>query len=215
MAILAGGLVLGVGGAFTLAVWNDTEWAYGGNGIGGPGVGTSAFAVQQNVTAPFTTPFTDASTNPGSSLQFAPTPLAMTPGDVIFAPIALKTTASSPVSVGGTLQLRQAVAASGVTIDDPGGSLWSALHLSVGVSENNTTCDAAAFSAPPAGFTVLLNDQTGLSSGAAITGPQTLQAAGANTLYYCFKVELPAGSPNTLMGRTVAPAWEFFATSTP
>ena len=48
MAVAAAGLVLGVGASVTLAAWTDTEWVFGGNGAGGPGVGTSTFEVQQS-----------------------------------------------------------------------------------------------------------------------------------------------------------------------
>ncbi len=47
-AVAAGGAALGVGVAATLAAWTDTEWVFGGNGAGGPGVGTSTFAIEQN-----------------------------------------------------------------------------------------------------------------------------------------------------------------------
>jgi len=48
-AVAAGGAALGVGVAATLAAWTDTEWVFGGDGTGGPGVGTSTFAIEQNL----------------------------------------------------------------------------------------------------------------------------------------------------------------------
>lgn len=217
MAILAGGLVLGVGGAATAAVWTDTEWVFAGNGAGtGPGVGTSTFEVVQNTDSPlFATAFDSEPANPGGALSFAPNALAMTPGDVVLASVALKTT---PASIAGTLQLRQAVDADPLATpatDGPGDPLWTALHLSIGVSSTNVACTAASFTTPPAGFTVILTDQTGLSGPGAIAGTQALAAAGGTTQYYCFMVTLPLGASDTLQGHTVAPAWLFDGTSTP
>jgi hypothetical protein len=53
---------------------------------------------------------------------------------------------------------------------------------------------------------------TGLGAVPAV-GTQVLQGATGNVLHYCFVITLPAGSPDTLQGRTVAPAWQFNAVS--
>lgn len=212
MAILAGGLVLGVGGTVTLASWIDTEWVYGGDGSGGPGVGTSVFDVQQDTSNPFAplaTDFADFPDNPGGSLAFGPGALVLTPGDVVYAPVALRTTAAS---IGGGVVILPATAASGVTVADSGDLLWNALELRVGVI--TTTGDAAPPACDAAGFASYneIANGTGLGTFPVAT-PVAILGAGANTLHYCFEITLPDPSPTTLQGRTVAPAWEFEATS--
>src|SRR5690554_4082889 len=106
MAIVAGGTALGVAGLVTLAAWNDNEWVFGGTSAdGGDGVGTSEFDVVQNAwtgaTAPTTAGFASFEANPGDELTFNVNPTGLTPGDTIYAPVALKTTATS---IAGELQ---------------------------------------------------------------------------------------------------------------
>src|SRR5690606_32712415 len=98
----------------TLASWTDSEWVFGGGGGAGgddDGIGTSVFEVQQNrdVVPPAAGDvFEDRETNADAGeLTFSVDPNAMTPGDTIYAPVALRTT---PTSIAGTLQLQPAVA---------------------------------------------------------------------------------------------------------
>ena len=212
MAILAGGAVLGLGTTATLAAWTDTEWVFGGSG-NDAGVGTSMFEVEQNVVAPFdTAAFVQDETNPGQALTFGLDALSLTPGDSIYAPVALRTV---PNSVAGDVTLEPAVAASGVVVVDAAGALWNALTVRVWVSETAFTCDAGIVAS--ASIVQIAGGALGTSGGSAA---QPLSAASANTQYYCFSVTLPeplnadatreiAG----LQGRTVAPAWEFSAVS--
>lgn len=83
LAVLAGGIVLGVGATVTLASWNDSEYAFGGNGSSGPGVGTSTFDVQQDATSPWVSPGTFADfptpTSP-NRMTFTVSATAMSPG---------------------------------------------------------------------------------------------------------------------------------------
>lgn len=212
LAILAGGLVLGVGGTATLAAWVDNEWVYGGSGGDEPGVGTSTFIVEQDASSPFVDPgsWVNEDTNPGNELTFGPTdPLALTPGDIVYAPVALHTTLES---VSGDVTLQAAVAADGITADDDSGLLWDALDLRIGWVE------VAAGGTPPicSGATLgttyaIIADGTGLDT--APTGPQAIDAAGASNLHYCFEISLADDAPSTLMGRAVAPAWQFISES--
>jgi predicted ribosomally synthesized peptide with SipW-like signal peptide len=214
-AILAAGLVVGIGGTMTLASWTDTEWAYGGNGAGGPGVGTSTFQIDQDATNPFVAPgtFTNHDTNPGNSLSFGVGALALTPGDVVYAPVAIT---SIPNSIAGTVVLNAAVPATGVATNDPATLLGNTLHLSIGVISEPLgtvppTCNLAGFGA----FTPLLTDATGIYSAPAATAEAlTVPPAAKNVLHYCFKIQLPATATSTaFQGLTVAPAWSFTGTS--
>ena len=209
LAITSAGLVVGVGAAMTLATWTDTEWDFAGAG-GVPGLGTSTFIVQQDVTNPYTgAAFGNAHSNPGKTLDFETGALVLSPGDSVAAPVAYETT---PASVAGTLQLNAAVAATGVTANDPTNALWNALVLQVGWMSAAPGVTPPACTSTLTGFTSIALTGTGLGAVPAV-GTQTLQAATGNVLHYCFVVALPAGSPNSLQGLTVAPAWQFSAVS--
>lgn len=208
-AVGAVAAVVGVGGLATLAAWNDSEWIFAGNGDGGPGLGTSSFNVQQNRDAEV--PPTAASTwddhaaNPGGQVVFTPGALNLTPGDSVYAPVALKT---GEGSIAGSLALQQPVEAAGLATS---AGLWGALTYSVKATETPTACTAATWDA--FGAEVIPAD-TGFD--AAVTpAEQELEANEANIQYYCFEVTLPADAPGVdgLQGQTAAPAWQFIATS--
>lgn len=212
-ALLAAGLIVGAGGVATLASWTDTEWVFGGNAAGdGPGVGTSTFVVEQNTSKPYSAAagFTSEDSNPGGALVFGPGALELAPGDEVYAPVGLRTTSDS---ISGTVQLKAAVAASGITATDAGDELWDALDLEIGwLATTGATepavCDAANF----ASYNSIALSGSGLGATPA-AGTQVLSAAAGNVVHYCFKISLPDPSSNDLQGRTVAPAWEFESTS--
>ena len=213
LAILAGGTLVGVAVTATLAAWTDTEWIYGGDGAGGPGVGTSTFEAELNTVAPFDddADFVNDETNPGQAIVFGLDALALSPGDSVYAAVALR---SAPDSVGGDLLLQPAVAADGIASDDPDGALTAALELRVATSDTIADCDIDAFAA---GATVIAD---GPLATAGATAEQTLDADAGSVQYYCFEITLPddptlpgGGTLDDLMGLTVAPAWEFEAES--
>lgn len=213
LALAAGGVLVVGGLGYTLASWTDTEWVFGGNGSGGPGVGTSGFEVEQNVTAPFAAAgFTSDESNPGQALGFTVDALALSPGTATYAPVALRTTAGS---VAGDVALRAAVPADGVTVTDADQALWDALRVRVATTTDTAAaCDASAFSTPG---DVIADGPLGTTGGSAA---QPLAAAAGSTQVYCFEVSLPetptlpAGTTvDALQGRTAAPAWQFAAES--
>ncbi|MCC4247397.1 MULTISPECIES: SipW-dependent-type signal peptide-containing protein [Microbacterium] len=215
-AVAAGGAALGVGVAATLAAWTDTEWVFGGDGTGGPGVGTSTFAIEQNTEAPAfdEAAWTDAPDNPGGEMVFTADGILgteLSPGVSVYAPVALRTTSTS---IAGSVELQAATPADGITTADPGGLLFAALDVRVATSATPFTCDSDAFTG---GATVIADGALASTGG---SGTQTLLEASGSVQYYCFEVTLPdpipvAGGtdPAEYMGRTVAPAWEFVATS--
>ena len=207
MAIAAGGLVLGVGASVTLAAWTDTEWVFGGNGTGGLGIGTSTFEVEQATDEEFAE-FENLEDNPGGAIVFAPGALALTPGDSIYAQVALQT---ADDSLAGTVLLAPAVTADGVTTDDPDGLLATTLDLRVATDDAEIACGPGAFAE---GAEIIANGALDTAGG---TAPQTLDADATSTQFYCFEITLPALADGDdgadLMGRTIAPAWAFNATS--
>ncbi|CAD5991076.1 SipW-dependent-type signal peptide-containing protein [Agreia sp. COWG] len=219
LALLAAGLVVGVGATVTLAVWNDSEWIVGGtagaNGQPGtPGVGTSTFEVQQNTSSPFVAAsFADREVNPGGSLTFTPGALALAPGDAVYAPVSLSTTSTSVAAPSVTLA--GSVAAANIPVVDAGSQLSAALQLRVTVTTTARgtapACNAASFAA---GSTYVVGGAAATAPlNTAGTGVSTLAAASGNQLNYCFEITLPAGASDTLQGRTVAPAWQFVSAS--
>ncbi|MCF3140745.1 SipW-dependent-type signal peptide-containing protein [Paenarthrobacter sp. AR 02] len=108
-AILAGGLVLGVGAAITLAAWNDSEFAQGTFTAGAfnlEGSTDGSDFGENPVTAPATLGFTANTAN-------------MAPGDVVTAPFAVRldstttsdatVTVSTETSTGGLVGLTYAL----------------------------------------------------------------------------------------------------------
>lgn len=210
-AIAAGALVVGIGASYTLATWNDSEWVWGG-AENNPGVGTGYFNIQQN-----TTPgvdggtFADFEENPGDELTFTTGALALTPGDTIYAPVALRT---EDGSMAADVELQGAQPADGVTTNDADAKLWEAIEVSVYTSTTQTqpTC-ATGFDANDWDGAIITDAD--LNQGA--TTSQGLQADAQSIQHYCFVLTLPEGAQEgnstELMGRTIAPAWEFAAES--
>jgi predicted ribosomally synthesized peptide with SipW-like signal peptide len=210
-AIVAGCAAIGIGATATLAAWTDSEWVFGGNGAGGPGIGTSAFSVQQSTDGGLT--FTDEPDNPGGEIVFAPDALDLTPGDSVYAGVALRTAANS---VAGDVTLQPAVAAAGIVTNDPGDLLFDALNVAIVTSDEEFDCDATAF-LPGSPATLIGAGSLGSTGGSSA---QSLLAESNSVQYYCFQVQLPDPIPlapgttvDDYMGRDVAPAWEFAAIS--
>jgi predicted ribosomally synthesized peptide with SipW-like signal peptide len=222
MAILAGGLVLGIGATVTLAVWNDSEWVVGGvdsNADGtpdAPGVGTSIFEVQQNVSSPYAgAAWADRESEPGGGLTFTAGALALTPGDEIYSPVSLSTTTTSVAAE--SISLAAAIPSTSITTAvDPDGALFGALQLRVVVNESAratapVACSADAFTADAE--YVVGSDAAVVALDTAGTFAPALAAGGTNKQDFCFEISLAPDAPSTLQGRTVAPAWQFIAAS--
>jgi len=98
-AVLAGGLVLGVGAAVTLAAWNDSEFANGTFAAG-------TFNLEGSTTSA-TAGWADHEAAPGADLDFT-LPLAanLAPEDVVYAPfwLRLDATTTSDATVTTTLE---------------------------------------------------------------------------------------------------------------
>lgn len=190
LAILAGGLVLGVGAAITLAAWNDSEYATGTFSAG-------TFNIQG--TSDNTTWDEHASAGGAASLSFTLNPTSLSPGDVVYAPFAVRVdqTTTSGANVA-------------ITVDSSSGTILSGLNYQL-IQPTSWGCASGTTGTTlvPAGTAM-----TGIGGGpaafalAAGTPPTT---AGAPA-YLCFKVTAAAGLTQSSTGTVT---WKFAATSAP
>ncbi|MDQ4214299.1 SipW-dependent-type signal peptide-containing protein [Microbacterium capsulatum] len=187
-AVLAGGLVLGVGAGVTLASWNDVEnttatITASRFGIRGATDGTT-FA-QYNPTA--------------ATLGFsAVDAAALSPGKTIYALFSVKTISGS---TAGTVRLMAGTYGTGTLAD----------YLTYGVRTVTTAQCAQASDYTSTGSAAVVPDGSALNTSA--TGSQTLTANGTAQVNYCFAITLPTSTPNAAQGLTLTQTWQFSATS--
>lgn len=160
LALLAGGAVLGVGGAVTLAAWNDSEFATGLFSAG-------QFDLEGSTTG---TAFSSSPTAPGKTLTFALDADTLAPGDVVYAPFAVQLSADSDYAADVTL----AHSVSG----DIGAGLSFSLYSG---GAFGAACSAAT---PPTG-SALVTDRAADATGAVDAFPLTAAATPTNL---CFVV---------------------------
>ena len=182
-ALLAGGLVLGVGAAITLAAWNDSEFASGTFTAGqfnlvGSIDGGATWAEHATSGASAVLPFTVPATN-------------LAPGNIVYARFAVQLDATT--STGATVA---------ITAPSTTGVVTELTYTLVGTT--GTTCDAAAVT----GGTVLVTAGTAVgtvagTSSFTLSGPEVPQNL-------CFAVT--AGSA-LVEGQSGTATWQFEATS--
>lgn len=185
-ALLAGGLVLGVGTAITLASWTDQEFAKGD-------FKASTFGIVGSTDG---TNFAEHPSTP-AALSFSVSPNAMSPDTTVYARFVVKTTATT--DIGGAVQL------GGASVTGTG--LGTYLRYGVRTIPAGSACNATTY----ASGTQVVGPNSPLTAGAAST--QSLAAGGASPIGYCFAVTLPGGTPNDAQGRTATATWTFTATS--
>lgn len=193
-ALLAGGLVLGVGGAITLAAWSDTEVATGT-------FAASVFGTEsQSAGSPAYASNTAA---PGANLTFNAT--AMSPGVAHYAWLNVRTTPTT--NVAGSVALS--------SIANDAGALVPALQyraVRMAGPSPSSSCGAASFTGSP--VFIAGGPTTYLAATAMPTTPIASAIGTAGTqLGYCFEVRIAPGSANTFQGTTATVTWQFTATS--
>lgn len=186
-AILAGGLVVGVGTAATLAAWNDSEYAASTFTAG-------SFNMQGSTDQ---TAFSNYATSTGAAgLAFSVPVANLSPGDVVYAPYALRLDAAT---TNGANVVVDTVTNTGIVT-----------NLTYGVMSTTAKgCNASAFT----GGTKVIGDGTALNSVGTPTGftlaKPVASSDGAPT-YLCFKVTAGSG---LAQGQTGTVTWKFTATS--
>ena len=184
-AILAGGLVLGVGTMATLASWNDSEFA-------SATFTTGKFNLQGSVNG---TTFSDNAAGPGAALAFSTPFNNLTPTDVVYAPFAVRLAADTTNDATVTITATSTGSVNNLTYQL--------------VKTNAIGCDAAAVAA---GTPLVASSAGGAATGAVtfdLTKGSPVTSAGA-TAFLCFKVTAGAG---LTQGQTGTGTWQFQATS--
>ena len=199
-AILAGGLVFGIGAAVTLAAWTDNEYTTAT-------VASGRFGIVGSMNGG---PFGDHSQSPGATLTFTPGLGAVYPGSAAsFTAVQVRTasvaTGSTFDSVPGVVQMQTATA--------PTDALAAALVYAVRIAPAASSCNQALFDGATAP-TIVPNGTpltTAVASSAA--NSQALQAAGGNTVTYCIRIALPSTAPDGIQGITTSVTWQFAGTT--
>jgi predicted ribosomally synthesized peptide with SipW-like signal peptide len=190
-ALLAGGLVFGVGAAMTLAAWNDSEYATATFTAGKFDIVGSTDGSNFSNHNPSGSPSTSAAT-----LSFSVPVAAMAPGNTTYALFSVKTT--NPSVAGTVLLTSSSTAGTGL-----------GTYLKYGVKTiTGTTCTAATYAASTS---VVIADGTALTTGAAAS--QVVAANGGAQVNYCFAVTLPSATPNAAQGLTAIQTWQLQGTS--
>jgi len=169
-AILAGGVVLGIGAAVTLAAWSDDVFT------GGIFETNGKFVVQgssSTVLPAAAGTFRDARTAP-TKLELSFPVQDLTPGDTVYAPLAIRTTEDSTLS--GSLTKVEAAAT---------GAMKSSLTYTV--AKDSTSCDGTSGSTGATWITgAPVNGVANLSG----TAP-ALASAGRTPVQLCVAVTFP------------------------
>lgn len=191
LAVLAGGLVLGIGTAVTLAAWNDSEFANGTFAAGSFNLeGSTAGDVDAN--------YADHATAPGADLEFT-LPLAgnLSPDAVVYASfwVRLDDTTTSDATV-----IPASIAAG------TGGNEAN-LSYSIRAIGPAATCDGTGGTVVATGA-----DLSTLTSPTAVALSKGATAGTAGTaVQLCFAV---TAASTLAEGLPASVTWEFEATST-
>lgn len=187
-AILAGGIVLGVGAAVTLAAWTDNEWAEGTFGAG-------SFNVQGSTNG---TDFTDhESSGDAASLSFdLDGGKNLSPGDTVAAPFVLRLDDATTYDAS-------------VVLESAAGSGANEANLSYGI----VTVDDAASCGEGATGTTVVPTGTALDATTGAQGFDLTAGAGSAAgapVTLCFQV---TASDDLTEGDAAKAQWQFTATS--
>ncbi|QII02710.1 hypothetical protein BH92_25105 [Rhodococcoides fascians A21d2] len=197
-ALLAGGLVLGIGAAVTLAAWSDNVF-----GNAEFASGDEPWNLQGNF-ATGAAVWDEYDVSPGGGLQFAiPLKDNMTPGDVVRAPVGLR------------LEPGQELGAS-VTLTGPSNAgattFGAALRYTVYSGVSAANCVAGTLGSTTV---VAPNSPLGTGTTAPIVLPSGVPATAGTPVELCFVVTLPAGTTNAVSGQSTGQlVWDFAGTST-
>lgn len=194
-AVLAGGLVFGIGAAATVAAWTDTESASGSFEAG-------TFNIDLSV---------NGSWDNSSEMTFDTS--GMYPGSTVYAPVFVRTTPDT--SMNGELAVSSA-GASGSASGIAGSLEYRAVTTSLAPGEaKGFICAASAFTGSSTYVYGGASTRTPLSTASVGDGKQALDKASGSVRAFCFEVTLPTNTPNDAQGTTASNTWTFDAESVP
>lgn len=208
-AILAGGLVLGVGAAFTLAAWTDNEWVFGQSENGGGPPGTKSYQMQQNTYTGLAGAdvWSDQGDAPGGALTFSVNADKLVPGSTVYAPMQLRTV---PGSEGLSVLLSDAQRGASGDAD-----LYSALRVEIKKNVVKTSCNNLRFGDNTVDEDLIVGPGGALSDTSSKVIPLS-PGADANSagapVNICFALSLPSDAPPALQGKSTVPLWKFTST---
>jgi predicted ribosomally synthesized peptide with SipW-like signal peptide len=182
-AVLAGGLVLGVGTMATLASWNDSEFA------------SATFTAGKFIFegAADQTTFSDHATiGTAAALTFTTPFNNMSPNDVVYAGYAVRL---------GTGTTNNAT----VTVSDTATGKYDEYKYTV-----FTTATAGCSAASTVGATIVASNDLGAGSGSFALAKNALTTAPGATTFLCFKVTADAALTQT---SGTATTWQLQAVS--
>lgn len=199
-AILAGGLVFGIGAAATLAAWTDTEEASGSFEAG-------TFTIDLSVNG--------STWNNTSQMSFNAS--GMYPGSKVYAPVFVRTTPNT--TMDGELTV-ESQGATGDASDIAGSLEYRAVTEPIASGQEGgfkDACKASKFS--DSSTYVFGNSSAGsqakLKTAAPGAGKQALSRTSGSVRAYCFEVTLPTNTPSAAQGTTASNIWKFNAESVP
>lgn len=194
-ALLAGGLVLGIGSAATMAAWTDNEASTASFGSG-------TFAIQTSVDG--------QNWDSGAQMKFNAS--NMYPGSIVYAPVFVRTTASTSYDAEITASA-EGISTSNAFVD-------ALVYKSV--VQQITPSAAPSFSCGPELFTAgaeyAFGTPTGaiaLKTAASPNGKQVASKASSNVLAYCFQVQLKVDASSEAQGKSATHTWTFAGQSKP
>lgn len=187
LALLAAGAVVGVGGAYTLAAWNDSEFATANFASG-------SFNLEGSLDG---TTYSEHEAAPAAAEVFTLTTDNMVPDQVVYDSFFVRLDADTTVS--GTLAQPSAATATGAVAD---------YAYEIAAIDPTATCDATTLAAG-----TLLGSADALDGANAATNTVDLVAgdgAAGTAVQLCIQV---TASPDLAQGQTAEATWEFVATS--
>ena len=194
-AVLAGGLVFGVGTAATVAAWTDNESASGSFEAG-------TFSIDLSV---------NGSWDNSSEMTFDAS--GMYPGSTVYAPVFLRTTPDT--SLDGELTVTS-TGAKGAVTGIAGSLKQRAVTESIPsdqMADFRDGCTASAFTGSSTYVFGSTSANTPLKNPAEGTGKQNLSRGAGSVRAYCFEVTLPVSTPSAAQGTTASSTWSFDAES--
>ena len=207
-ALLAGGLVLGLGAAVTLAAWSDDVFA---NGT----FKTGAFELEGNVTttnvasSAAVPEYQKYDESPGGELSFRQTvggtAVALQYNEEVFAPLSVRL--SPDTTVDGTYTLASVQLGDGYDPD-----LNGALRYRVLTGVDAVRCDAQDVASGADWFAGPITPSPG--SGPTVAGsPRSLSAAAATQDQLCLGVTLTSNEEAVQGATDTVVVWKFTATA--